>query len=168
MSRPSSKRPRKRLNVDRTEANSNDDVGYGRPPAHTRFEPGQSGNPRGRPKSFKQRDISKEIRNIFTRELRVRDGKRTRTISSIGALIQRMLADAINGDKKSISLCYKIAEDFGVFRLKDEVKIDLSALSAEERDICDKALEILRKTRILSRFDCQKEQAVEKSLAAWS
>jgi hypothetical protein len=24
-------------------------VGYGRPPVHTRFKPGQSGNPRGRP-----------------------------------------------------------------------------------------------------------------------
>ena len=25
------------------------DVGYGRPPAHARFKPGKSGNPRGRP-----------------------------------------------------------------------------------------------------------------------
>jgi hypothetical protein len=24
--------------------------GYGKPPLHTRFKPGQSGNPRGRPK----------------------------------------------------------------------------------------------------------------------
>ena len=26
------------------------DVGYGKPPASTRFKPGQSGNPKGRPK----------------------------------------------------------------------------------------------------------------------
>jgi hypothetical protein len=26
------------------------EVGYGRPPIHTRFKPGQSGNPAGRPK----------------------------------------------------------------------------------------------------------------------
>lgn len=25
-------------------------VGYGKPPLHTRFKPGQSGNPRGRPR----------------------------------------------------------------------------------------------------------------------
>jgi hypothetical protein len=29
------------------------EVGYGRPPLHTRFKPGQSGNPRGRPSGQK-------------------------------------------------------------------------------------------------------------------
>src|SRR3954452_22678400 len=29
------------------------EVGYGKPPRHTRFEKGRSGNPRGRPKSSK-------------------------------------------------------------------------------------------------------------------
>ena len=28
-------------------------VGYGKPPRHSRFEPGQSGNPRGRPPGSK-------------------------------------------------------------------------------------------------------------------
>jgi len=31
------------------------DVGYGKPPAHSRFKPGQSGNPRGRPKGVKNK-----------------------------------------------------------------------------------------------------------------
>jgi hypothetical protein len=30
-----------------------DDIGYGRPPTTTRWQPGQSGNPRGRPKVTK-------------------------------------------------------------------------------------------------------------------
>jgi len=29
------------------------EVGYGKPPRHTRFEPGVSGNPHGRPKDAK-------------------------------------------------------------------------------------------------------------------
>jgi hypothetical protein len=29
------------------------EVGYGRPPRHTRFKPGRSGNPRGRPSGSK-------------------------------------------------------------------------------------------------------------------
>ncbi|MBI1218207.1 MAG: hypothetical protein GC186_06625 [Rhodobacteraceae bacterium] len=32
------------------KAGGNWEVGYGRPPKATRFKPGQSGNPRGRPK----------------------------------------------------------------------------------------------------------------------
>ena len=31
-------------------------VGYGRPPLTTRFKPGESGNPRGRPKGSKSLD----------------------------------------------------------------------------------------------------------------
>jgi hypothetical protein len=34
-------------------ANSNYQVGYGRPPAKSRFKKGTSGNPRGRPKHSK-------------------------------------------------------------------------------------------------------------------
>ena len=30
-------------------------VGYGKPPAHSRFTPGQSGNPKGRPKGARNR-----------------------------------------------------------------------------------------------------------------
>ena len=29
---------------------SSDGIGYGKPPKHSRFQPGQSGNPKGRPK----------------------------------------------------------------------------------------------------------------------
>ena len=31
------------------------DVGYGKPPKHSRFKPGQSGNPKGRPRSSKHK-----------------------------------------------------------------------------------------------------------------
>jgi hypothetical protein len=34
---------------------ANERVGYGRPPMMTRFRPGQSGNPRGRPKGAQPR-----------------------------------------------------------------------------------------------------------------
>jgi len=31
------------------------EVGYGRPPVHARFRPGQSGNPKGRPKGSRNK-----------------------------------------------------------------------------------------------------------------
>ncbi len=39
------------------------DVGYRKPPKHTRFKPGQSGNPRGRPKGTKnlKTDLIEEL-----------------------------------------------------------------------------------------------------------
>jgi hypothetical protein len=39
------------------------EVGRGKPPAETRFKPGQSGNPKGRPKGASLRDIVQRIAN---------------------------------------------------------------------------------------------------------
>jgi hypothetical protein len=38
-------------------------IGYGRPPMHTRFKPGQSGNVKGRPRG------SKNLTTTMTKEL---------------------------------------------------------------------------------------------------
>ena len=35
---------------DEAAGPDDDKVGYGKPPKHSRFQPGRSGNPRGRPK----------------------------------------------------------------------------------------------------------------------
>src|SRR4051794_1400425 len=47
-------------------------VGYGRPPVGTRFKPGESGNPRGRPKASKS--IGRVLRDALDR--RVSDPRR--------------------------------------------------------------------------------------------
>jgi hypothetical protein len=54
-----------------------DNVGYGRPPLNTRFQPGRSGNPKGRPKG------SKNFNTLFSEELALpvaltENGKRRR------------------------------------------------------------------------------------------
>ena len=129
------------------------EVGYGRPPTHSRFKPGESGNKAGRPKVLKKRDIARDIQAIFTREVIVRDGGRTRRVPSFVALVQKSLVDAINGDKKATQFSYKVAEAFGVFKLKDEVRLDLSKLTDEERAICLKGAELLKKAGVLFRFE---------------
>jgi hypothetical protein len=45
---------------------NNDDyeIGYGRPPRHSQFKPGQSGNPKGRPKP-KNSHILKDFESVF-------------------------------------------------------------------------------------------------------
>jgi Family of unknown function (DUF5681) len=51
--------------------NSNADVGYGRPPKRTRFKPGRSGNPRGRPKV--ERHFGMALRDALKREFEIAD-----------------------------------------------------------------------------------------------
>lgn len=53
------------------------DVGYAKPPKHTRFKPGQSGNPRGRPKGAKNKG-PKSLTKL--RDLAIREANREVTI----------------------------------------------------------------------------------------
>ena len=59
------------------EAPGANGVGYGNPPQHSRFQPGESGNPRGRPRGAKGR---KQIVATIANEMHrvVEDGSRRR------------------------------------------------------------------------------------------
>ncbi len=75
-------------------------VGYGRPPERTRFKPGQSGNPRGRPKG------TLSMANAVRRALRekvviIKDGKQKKVTKREAAAIQ--VADqAVAGDLRAV------------------------------------------------------------------
>ena len=78
------------------------DVGYGKPPKHTRFKPGQSGNPNGRPKGTKnlKTDLSEELGE----KILVREGDRARHVSKQRALIMTLVASTLKGNTRSAAL----------------------------------------------------------------
>lgn len=75
-------------------------VGYAKPPQATRFKPGQSGNPKGRPKG------AKNFATIFEEELETRipvteNGKRKK-ITKRRAAVKQIVNKAVGGDVKAI------------------------------------------------------------------
>ncbi len=54
------------------------EVGYRKPPKQARFKPGQSGNPRGRPKQT--RNLGTLIEEALNETVTIREGNRTRTL----------------------------------------------------------------------------------------
>ncbi|WP_052223576.1 DUF5681 domain-containing protein [Novosphingobium malaysiense] len=75
------------------------EVGYGKPPVRTRFKPGQSGNPRGRPKGAKS--LNTIVRETLGGKLAVRTSEGTRKISKIEAVLQKTLEKALKGDARA-------------------------------------------------------------------
>jgi hypothetical protein len=69
------------------------EVGYGRPPKATRFKPGQSGNPRGRPKGAKS--IPALLEGELNRKIRVREGNRERLLTKRELLVRRLVANGV-------------------------------------------------------------------------
>ena len=78
-----------------------DRVGYKRPPKHTRFKPGQSGNPKGRPKHA--RNLKTEFLEELGEVIRIREGDREMKISKQRAFVKALVAAAIKGDMRAAS-----------------------------------------------------------------
>jgi len=62
------------------------EVGYGKPPRHTRFKKGQSGNPRGRPCGSK--NLSSLLSEALNEPVIVAENGRRRKISKRQAIIK--------------------------------------------------------------------------------
>jgi hypothetical protein len=84
------------------------EVGYGKPPKHTQFKPGQSGNPKG------GRKCSQSIRTLMTEALNepilITEGGIQRRITKREALCKSMVTRAINGDSRHLKLVTKFME----------------------------------------------------------
>jgi replication-associated recombination protein RarA len=69
------------------------------PRRDTRFKPGVSGNPRGRPK--KLTGPGAELKRLLNTRITVRENGVPRKITREEAIYQRMIIDAVNGDTKT-------------------------------------------------------------------
>jgi hypothetical protein len=75
------------------------DVGYSKPPPAHQFKPGESGNPKGRPKGAKNE--STILREIFERRIDSRSGDRERKITVLEGILLRITEDSLKGNTKS-------------------------------------------------------------------
>lgn len=77
------------------------DVGYGRPPKHTQFKPGQSGNPRGR--RPKREVIVERAAELLSEPVRARDKSgRPRTIRMLEASYLALCRKALKGERQAL------------------------------------------------------------------
>ena len=113
-----------------TDDNHEGQVGYGRPPVHSRFKPGHSGNPKGRPKG--QRNLASEIARAMAMPVPVTVNGRRKNVSTMTALLWRLREKALGGDHKSLQLLINLHQ---VNHADDKGQESLSTLLAEDAAI---------------------------------
>lgn len=87
-------------------------VGYRRPPLHTQFRKGQSGNPTGKRRNKKPEPVASVaavLAEAFNEKVTVREGEKTRTMTTLEALIRATLNAAIQGKPTAIAKIISIA-----------------------------------------------------------
>jgi len=93
-------------------------VGPGNPPIHSRFRPGQSGNPAGRPR--KERSLLKLIEAELDVEISLTENGETRRLSKREALAKLMVNGALQGDAKAVQTLIRFV---GLGNANDEANL---------------------------------------------
>jgi hypothetical protein len=93
-----------------------DDVGYKKPPRHSQFSKGKSGNPGGRPK----KPIGISIKDILDGD---QMGKNGEVVSKREAIVIRMLNDALAGNQKAFGRFLKLLTLSGLRRIEPSSQV---------------------------------------------
>ena len=84
-------------------------TGYKRPPQHTQFQPGQSGNPSGRPKR-KASTLTEKFELELDTSITVTEGGKPLKMTKLEAIVKQQTNKALQGDYKAAALLMKIVQ----------------------------------------------------------
>ena len=105
-------------------------VGNCRPPKAHQFRPGQSGNPRGRPKGA--RSIGAILKSIMAKRVWVTENGRRHTVSRLELICLRLVSDASRGEARATKQLLEFIDRYGD---RSESVARSEEISAEDREI---------------------------------
>ena len=92
----------------RPRENGDYEVGYGKPPRHTRFKKGQSGNPRGRPSGSK--NLTTLLGEVLNELVVVAESGGRRKITKRRAIIMQLVNQAAKADWRATKILLDILQ----------------------------------------------------------
>jgi hypothetical protein len=90
-------------------SNRDYDVGYGKPPKTTRFQKGQSGNPKGRPKGSK--NLSTLLEEELEQPVLITENGRRKKITKRRASMKQLVNRAASGEHRALQILINYLHD---------------------------------------------------------
>ena len=110
---------------------SNYEVGYGKPPRHTRFQKGRSGNPAGRPRGKK--NLATLLSDALDQKIIVVESGRRKKISKREAIVTQLVNKSASADLKATQIVLAMLRD--VETRADSGCADIGSLTEADRQI---------------------------------
>jgi hypothetical protein len=124
------------------------EVGYGRPPKETRFQPGKSGNPRGRPKV--ERHLGDALHDALHRKIVVVNGQGDRRkVVALDHIVDGLIGDSARRDRAALRQLFLLMRyfcggkppddrqqrDAEFAEAKESLRVKLDAMAARVREM---------------------------------
>jgi Family of unknown function (DUF5681) len=119
------------------------EVGFKRPPVHSRFRKGSSGNPKGRPRGAK--NLRTDLTEVLQERITVKEGDRKKRMSKQRAIVVTLVTKTLMGDLRSANtLLNTMFRTLGNSDAADDVE---QPLDADEQEVLA-AIEARRQRKV--------------------
>ena len=88
---------------------TDNEVGYGKPPKHSQFKKGHSGNPRGRPRGAK--NLATLVGQALDQKVSVSEQGRHRKVTKREAIITQLVNKSAQADLKATTILLGLMQD---------------------------------------------------------
>jgi hypothetical protein len=121
------------------------EVGYGKPPRHTRFSKGQSGNPKGRQRG--SQNLSTLLREALNEPVVVTENGGRRKITKRQAFIKQMVNQALKGDLRAARI---LLDNLKEIDSRTEPETSESSFGAADKKVIEQLMKRMRRREPLS------------------
>ena len=113
------------------------EIGYGKPPKHSQFAPGHSGNPKGRPKGT--RNLKTDLDEELSQKVTITENGKRRSLSKQKIIVKTMVTKAVKGEQRSIDKAVDLI--IKLFGVEEETRNSEGSNGVDDQAIIDAFVE---------------------------
>ena len=118
-------------------------VGFGKPPKHTRFRKGTSGNPKGRPRG--SRNLATVLERTLKEKVVINESGIRKTVTKLEAAVKQLVNKAASGDLVAMRQLSSLASSAEIESTTDQNR---STLEEADQKIVNRLLQKLQESNI--------------------